>query len=64
MTTNDTHAAALTAAEVADLANRLRYILDITPAQASFVRPIHRRMAVQLYRCLCAYSALLMPKEE
>lgn len=61
---NDTKSDAISADEVAALAAQLRTVLDMTPEHASYLRPITRRTAVRLYRCLCAFSALLMSAEE
>lgn len=53
-----------TAEEVAAMAERLRAILDTTPHRALCIRPLKRQTAVQLYRYLSAYVALLQRQED
>lgn len=64
MTTGtDTQHAEPSAVDVSALAEQLRAILDETPYRALCIRPLKRQTAVQLYRYLSAYAALLQLQE-
>lgn len=63
-TETDMQHAEPSAADVAALAERLRAILDETPYRALCIRPLKRQTAVQLYRYLSAYVALLQRQED